>query len=181
MGIITKNANIKGLDKATLHSTATYQIAYDHAINPRFSLGVAVSKQKTTFVLQSTTVTIGVSPLIDSLLNLKGQNSFTGSAKVTTNRTNLALRGLIHYGTDYLDMYSGARLGISVWNGAFQTDISGLRVTDISKKLRVKGAFFAPQIILFGLRGYVTDHIGLGVELAVGSSYFAATQLNYRF
>ncbi len=179
--VLIKNVNIKGLESTTLHSTGTYQIAYDHAINPRFSLGVAVSKQKTTFDLQSATVTIGVSPLIDSLLKLEGRNSFAGTASATTTRTNLAVRGLVHYGTEQLDMYSGLRLGMSIWNGAFQSDISGLQVTDITKKLKLKGAFFAPQLVLFGLRGYVTDHIGLGAELAVGASYFAAVQASYRF
>ncbi len=181
LGIITKNTNIKGIENASLHSTGTYQIAYDHAINPHFSLGVAVSKQKTMLDLQSATVTLGVSPLIDSLLKLDGRNSFSGSANLTTTRTNLAVRGLVHYGTDQIDLYSGLRLGMSIWNGAFQSTISGLEAADLSRKLKVKGAFIAPQIILFGLRGYVTDHIGLGAELAVGSSYFAATQLSYRF
>jgi hypothetical protein len=37
------------------------------------------------------------------------------------------------------------------------------------------------QLIAFGLRGYLTENIGLNGELALGSPYFASVGINFRF
>ncbi|MCD4793750.1 MAG: hypothetical protein K8R54_10975 [Bacteroidales bacterium] len=40
---------------------------------------------------------------------------------------------------------------------------------------------FSPQLIAFGIRGYFTDNIGAHIEFAIGSPYFLAGGINFRF
>jgi hypothetical protein len=95
------------------------------------------------------------------------------------SRITVGARALFHYGNaGKIDMYSGIRLGVGIWN----TDLKATNpnfTSDEVDNLR-SGALPQIQIIPFALRGYVTDNIGIGFETAIGSPYMASLQLTYR-
>ncbi|WP_428656766.1 hypothetical protein [Runella sp.] len=156
-------------------------VAYDHGINRWFSIGGAVSYNKVSLDLK------------DVVYNKKEN---LGDVKLNVSRVTIGARALFHYGNaNRLDMYSGVRLGIGIWGvNASSSSVdnkldevfkeaggSGIWRTVIGNKLG--GGFVLPQVqvILFGLRGYITENIGINGELSAGSPYFASIGLNYRF
>ena len=76
-------------------------------------------------------------------------------------------------------MCSGVRLGIGGVCGG-SSAIDGKMDSIIGDK--VVAGFVRPQVqvIVFGLRSYITERIGLNEELGFGSPYFASIGLNYR-
>jgi hypothetical protein len=44
----------------------------------------------------------------------------------------------------------------------------------------VKGSMFAPQLVLFGFRGYLVENFGLNFELAIGAPHYASMGLVYK-
>lgn len=156
-------------------------IAYDRGINKWFSIGGAVSYNKGSMDLKN-------------VVYKKTEN--LGDVKLNVSRITIGARALFHYGNaNRVDMYSGVRLGVGIWGvNASSSAVdgkldevfneaggSGIWRTVLGNKLR--GGFVMPQVqvILFGLRGYITESIGLNGELAVGSPYFASIGINYRF
>lgn len=89
-------------------------------------------------------------------------------------------------------MCSGVRLGIGGVCGG-SSAIDG-KMDEIFKEAggrglwrsiigdKVVAGFVRPQVqvIVFGLRSYITERIGLNEELGFGSPYFASIGLNYR-
>ena len=73
-------------------------------------------------------------------------------------------------------MYSGVRVGMTNWVGKSDSSDSSNDFfgDDFS------GWSFAPQLIAFGMRYYVTDNIGLSFETAVGAPHFLSVGANYR-
>jgi hypothetical protein len=68
------------------------------------------------------------------------------------------------------------RLGYTNWNvSSTSTD------PDYDPNSVFTGGGFAPQVILFGFRGYFTENIGLNSELTVGAPHYFSIGLNYRF
>lgn len=133
------------------------QLTYDYALTNRLSLGGGVSYQ-----------------------SFKLAYSDYGEAKesfdVRLSRFNLGVRGLIHYGNSTtMDLYSGLRIGLSNWSLDVGTDNPNFDPP------KAQGPAFAPQLILFGIRGYFTENLGIGGELAVGAPHVVSFGLNYRF
>jgi len=158
-GTTTSTSN---LDDAGYSSIPALQVSYGFMLSERFSVGVAGSHQY--FNIDNTTS--------DEYIHVK--------------RSNLAIRALIHYGSsDRIDMYSGVRLGATMWNTDFkingtEDDPTVKQVNDEIKK-RLSGTKFAPQLIAFGLRGYFTDNIGAFAELAIGPPAYLSAGVNFRF
>ena len=158
---------IDNLDVDTIVQDAVYSSmpaiggSYGYMINELFSVGIASSYQ--TFNINNDVV--GYS------LDIK--------------RTNFALRGLIHYGkSEKIDMYSGIRLGLTNWKGG--VDIKGTTadptvkqtVSDLNDYFtKIK---FAPQLIVFGIRGYFINNVGAFAEIAIGPSAFLFGGLTFR-
>ncbi len=146
--------------------TASYPVAqlnYDFGVKKWFSLGLATSYQQ--FNLTYTDY-----HFFDESYGLISQNI---SAKLS--RINIAARALFHYGNSgNVDMYSGVRLGYTQWK--LTTDYS-----EVFKPEDFKLGLFAPQLVLFGFRGYFTEHIGAGAEFCIGSPHYLSAGLNYRF
>lgn len=133
------------------------QLTYDYALTGRFSLGGGVSYQS---------------------FNLAYSNygETNESFDVRLSRFNLAARGLFHYGnSETMDMYSGLRVGLSNWSLDVGTDNPNFDPP------KARGPAFAPQLILFGIRGYLTENLGIGGELAVGAPHVVSLGVNYRF
>jgi hypothetical protein len=72
-------------------------------------------------------------------------------------------------------MYSGLRIGYTNWN--FSTTTTDPNFDGAESFNGGKPAF---QVILFGIRGYITENIGLNTELAVGGPHFFSAGLNVR-
>lgn len=100
--------------------------------------------------------------------------------KTTIYRSNFAIRGLFHYGNnDMLDMYSGVRFGMTNWT--FKTDYDGADY-DVEQDVSFSnGTLGAPQLILFGIRGYFYENWGANLEFAIGSPHYLSIGFNYRF
>ncbi|MCB0572200.1 MAG: hypothetical protein KDC66_20680 [Phaeodactylibacter sp.] len=132
------------------------QLNYDYAINELFSLGGGLSYQR--FKLAYT-----------------DYGDDMEDFDVQLSRFNVALRGLFHYGAqEQVDMYSGIRLGLSNWSADVGTSNPDFEPP------KGNGISVAPQLILFGIRGYLTDGLGINAELAVGGPHFFAIGLSYR-
>ncbi len=137
------------------------QLTYDYNVIDWLSLGLAGSFQ---------------------MMGMEYANygSNNESFKTTITRTNFAVRGLFHYGnSDVLDMYSGVRFGMTHWGASTEYDGEDYDVEEDATFTKGFGA--APQLVLFGIRGYFTDNFGVNMEFAVGSPHYLSLGLNYRF
>ncbi len=151
-----------------LKATASYGLTYDYGVNNWFSIGLATSYNKMSLKSSSIDIT-------------KDDGSkYVGPIDFKLSRTTIAIRPLFHYGNKgRIDMYSGLRVGVSIWNAKVTADET-LDPKDVNSTFRNAGATPNIQIIPFGLRGYITPNIGLGFEIGIGGPHYAALQLNYR-
>ncbi len=133
------------------------QFTYDYALTKRFSLGGGIAYQRFK-------------------LAYSNYGEAMESFNLRLSRFNLGARALIHYGnSETLDMYSGLRVGLSNWSADGGTDDPNFDPP------KANGLFFAPQLILFGMRGYVTENLGFGGEVSIGAPHLFALGVNYRF
>lgn len=136
-------------------SVPAIQFTYDRGLSSFFSLGAAASYQG---------------------MKIDYSDITYGDYKTTISRLNVACRALFHYANSgKLDMYSGLRLGYTNWGVSTTSKDPDYVADDV-----VKGGGFAPQVILFGIRGYFTDHIGLNFEVGVGAPHYTSIGLAYR-
>jgi opacity protein-like surface antigen len=161
-------------DNVSLKTTASYGLAYDRAINDRFSVGGSIHYNGGTATFQDA-------------FQFKGQ-TVSGLVKGTYSRVPIMIRGLVHYGkNEKLDMYSGLGLGVSIWkakvsgNGSLQTSITDQDLKDNLRGIPTGTAIPTAQLIAFGARYYPVPNIGIGGELAIGTPYFLALNVSYRF
>lgn len=158
------------LDNATGSSSNTslpaIQLTYDYALTPKVSAGLGFSYQGFGFDVTDFT-----------FFDDNGM-AVTESFSADLRRTNVAARVLFHYGkNEKLDMYSGVRVGMTNWG--ISTDDSSDAVDEFFDG-GFNGWSFAPQLVAFGLRYYVTDNIGLSFESTVGAPHFLSVGANYR-
>ncbi|MCO6489750.1 MAG: outer membrane beta-barrel protein [Phaeodactylibacter sp.] len=133
------------------------QFTYDYALTDRLSLGGGVSYQRFK-------------------LAYSDYGEMNETFDVRLSRFNLAVRGLFHYGnSEAVDMYSGLRVGLSNWSLDVGTDDPNFDPPKAS------GPAFAPQLVLFGIRGYLAENLAIGGELAAGAPHVLSLGLNYRF
>lgn len=171
----TLNDSIAGSETFKASSLPQLSLNYDYGIKPRFSVGgsIAYARLSAKDDDYSTYVT-------DSL----GNDVFkSGGYSATASRVSVGVRGLFHYGnSDKLDMYSGLRLGANFWSLAAESDV--FVESDLPEQLsaRATSVTLNYHLILFGLRGYLTDNIGLGFEICtLGAPHIVAANINYRF
>ncbi|MEZ4901173.1 MAG: hypothetical protein R2822_05125 [Spirosomataceae bacterium] len=156
-------------------------LGYDYGVVKWFSIGGSMSYNKVGLDLK------------DVKYN-KTEN--IGDVNLAVSRITIGARALFHYGNaNRVDMYSGVRLGVGIWTVKVKSKALDDKLDDVLKEAggsgiwrslignRVKGSFpmFQAQVVLFGLRGYLTENIGINGELSVGSPYFASIGVNYRF
>lgn len=148
---------------ATSTSLPAFQLTYDYGVNKTVSVGIAVSYQS-----------LGVEYVDydDGFETLNGD--------VTLNRLNFAIRPLFHYANSgMLDMYSGLRIGFTNWSAKSTVDSD---TYDPESLISSGNTFnFAPQLVLFGMRVYFTDNIGLNLELAAGAPHYFSGGISARF
>jgi hypothetical protein len=164
----------------TARNVPQIQVAYDYSITKWFSVGAAVSFNKVNTTLNNVTYQ-------------RTQN--LGNLTLGVSRTTIGVRALFHYANaNRLDMYSGVRVGAGIWSVGINSSLaddkidpilrsvggSGLWRRVLGRNLGVGWAAVQAQLIAFGLRGYVTEQIGINGELSLGSPYFMSLGLNYR-
>ena len=156
-------------------STPTFNLTYDYAVKKWFSVGGSVGYNAFKMEFKD--------------LNYTGSNGerVTGNGGFGASRTSINFRPLFHYGNSgRLDMYSGFRVGLSIWNARTIGNLQGENIDDLSNNINLtglRGTGVLPQfaLTLFGLRGYVTENFGLGFEINAGSPYLVSGGVNYRF
>ncbi len=161
-----------GSVKAT--AVPSLQLAYDHGFKKWFSLGAGVTYGK-----------IGIKT---TDFDFKSDSNFVkGDVNFGISRTTIQIRPLFHYAnTDRLDLYSGIRVGLSIWSLGVSGDFEG-KFEDVDEQIDLpgglRGSVALPnvQVTLLGLRGYLTENIAAGFELNIGSPYYASAQVAYRF
>ena len=173
----------------------TIGITWDYGVKKWFSIGIAASYNQAKAAVTALEVR-----------NNKGTFDKLGDFSLTVPRTTVATRLLFHYGNKgRIDCYSGFRLGVGIWSVKTSGNITSEQLKravdelkkelptevvdaipafdDIITNIKTKPTFTFPQVqlILFGIRGYVTKNIGISAELAAGSPYAASIGANYRF
>lgn len=154
------------INPVTYSSDPAIQLSYDYFINQKFSVGFGLSYQKFALASQNNTVVF-----LDNALNPMG-----GDFSSSISRANFGIKLLYHYkNNDKLDIYSGARLGVTRWTT--KVTLEG----DTSPWNTFKNTIPAPQFIPIGLRYYfVNNKLGVGFETGIGAPHFLNLSINYR-
>jgi hypothetical protein len=173
--IINADTVVGGYAKAT----GTFGLAYDRSFLKWFSLGLQGTYNKGRIGADNLSVVV------------KGK-TYTGNAEIQLNRINFGIRPMFHYfNNDRFDWYSGFRIGINyistrvdigtdqnITDNAILDELIGNNWFLNRSYNSVRPTF---QFVPIGMRGYITDNIGFGVETAVGPTYYLSANINYRF
>jgi len=151
--------NAQGVETTSIPGINTM---VDYGVSDRFSLGAAYYYQSFTTNLSGYTDSSG--------------QVVSGDYYIRITRQNAGLRTLFHFGdNDDLDLYAGARIGMTFWSWA--SDIPNNSGVDFDDVIRSR---VLPQGI-FGMRYYFTPVVGVNLELAAGPPYFMMLGVNARF
>ena len=139
--------------------------AFDYGLSDKFSIGIFGGFQRSSGTFDYT-----YTPFNDSVPT-------TESVTLSGSRTSIAIRPNFHYGNnDNLDLYSGVRVGFLMRNFTTNSTDDDFPSFDI-----FDGNRFTLGLTLFGMRYYVTDNIGLGMEIGIGPPYAVNGGVNFRF
>jgi len=164
LGFVIENADITDNNLST-KSRAALQLGYDFGIKKWLSVGLGVSYQK--FYIEYTNS--------DDYIQDHKIPDFSSEL----SRLNYSSRVFFHYAnSNKLDLYSGLRLGY--------TDLRiNLDIPDFfflsDKWLEYTTGRISTQLVLFGIRYYISDHIGFSSEIAFGSPHVFSLGINGRF
>jgi hypothetical protein len=103
-------------------------------------------------------------------------------------RNHYGLRALFHFGKkEKVDMYAGARLGISVWNiSTTNNQYSDYQPEDAkggvpwALRVNLKNTHYTAQAI-YGFRYFFNEHIGINFEIGIGPPGLLMFGLNGKF
>jgi hypothetical protein len=140
--------------KLTTSTTAAYQLNYDYALLDWLSIGGGFSTQS---------------------FNLQFDQYGAFNHTAILRRTNLGARFLLHFHRDAFDFYSGIRVGFSSWS--INSDIDNSAFAALNT---FDGILFSAQLIPLGIRGYLTENIGVSLETGIGAPHFLSLGVNYR-
>ncbi len=161
---ILLNVVSDGLNAVDVKSTKTPVIigGFDFGVSDRFSVGAVYTYQGLTAKYSSFTDTSGV--------------TVVGNFKDVMSRQSIGLRPLFHFGdNDDVDVYAGARFSYVWWNySSSRTDVD---VTNLFEGFGSPVKFQA----IFGARYFFMPNLGLGMEFAVGPTYYMNIGLHGRF
>ncbi len=170
MGYSIGQAIFKGILNAieaggtnTVSSIPIINVMVDYGITENFSLGAAYSFNSFSWS--------------DSSIDPSGVIT---SVDLSAARHNIGLRPLFHFGNnEKVDLYTGARLGTSIWSlSGSATDSQG---NDTGASTDIPAGVVTVQA-LFGVRTYFTDVIGANFEVGIGNApYFVAGGLSLKF
>lgn len=159
-------------------ATGTYGLSYDYSIVKWFSLGGQVTWNSGKVGAEELSVTVN-------------DKSYSGVAELGLRRINVGIRPMFHYfNNGRFDWYSGARIGVNYLKIGVNAGTDDLIDNEILDRLlgnswllnrSYRSVRPTVQLVALGMRGYITDHIGVGFETAVGPTYYLSAQVNYRF
>lgn len=169
VGFFFDIADVVGGSVVSATSLPAVQLTYDYAFTPKISGGLAFSYQG-----------FGVNVTDYLYFDEATGNLTTESFSADLRSYNFAARVLYHYSkTEEIDMYSGLRLGIS--HLITDTESTTGAPEEFFGTNDVVGTGFTPQLVIFGLRYYVSDDIGFSFESTIGTPHFLSVGVNYRF
>lgn len=130
----------------------------DFGVTDNFSVGLAGSYSSISYddVITS----------FDDMGNIVEEN-----VNVQGSRNTVAARALFHFGNNpKMDQYAGLRAGMTFWgwNDESLVDEENLSANNFSYRL------------LYGMRAYLTDNLGVNLEIGIGSPYFFNGGISYR-
>lgn len=108
--------------------------------------------------------------------------------RINGTRTVVGIRALFHYlKSEDEELYSGFRLGGTFIRretntGHYDYDLPStkLLLPDYHAEFKPESNRLSVQLVLIGYRYFPWQHVGLGVELAIGAPHYAAFQVCYR-
>ncbi len=155
---------LEAFDDVEVSGVPTIAVTYDYAITDNFSIGLAAAHQSAGGEFSNTF-------LNDDL------NEVTETAKTTVSRTNVAIRPLLHYGgNDQLDLYSGLRVGM-----LFRSIETESTDPDIDVLGDFNGSRFSLGLVVFGMRYFFTDNVGINADLQLGTPYVVSGGVAIKF
>lgn len=159
-------------------ATGTYGLSYDYAFVKWFSLGGQLTWNQGKVGAEQLSVTVE-------------DKSYTGVAELGLRRVNVGIRPMFHYfNNGRFDWYSGAKIGLNYLKIGVNAGTEDLVDNAILDRLlgntwllnrNYRSVRPTVQLVALGMRGYVTENIGIGFEAAVGPTYYLSAQVNYRF
>ncbi len=184
IGFLFSQANIISKNLSTFSYPAV-QGSVDYCIYKNWlSVGLIGSYQRMGFAITNYEI-------------IAGTDTIRSDVGADLTRFNIGARVLVHYGNKKrVDMYSGVRLGYH--RNAIFTSTNGILYDILDKYHEVASVMkflnigpdqiwnpivqnkFGYQIVLFGIRAYVLNNIGLTAELAVGRPNFISYGVIYR-
>ncbi|MES2590938.1 MAG: DUF3575 domain-containing protein [Bacteroidota bacterium] len=124
-------------------TTPSINASLDYAIKNKFSLGAGVTHTQ-----------------LDRFSSIYSGSVYSGNL----SRTNIGVRALYHFvERPNWDMYTGLRLGASIWAGSGTYDHLIFSTSNGSVIPTLQG--------LFGIRYMVQDWLGLNAEIGIGAPY----------
>lgn len=164
LGMVVENADISD-DNLETKSSPALQVGWDVSLKKWFSIGFGVSHQK-MYAKYTNTANTGEQYKIPNFTT-----DFT--------RMNYSSRIFFHYANENrFDLYSGVRLGYTNFN--IDLDVPDFYFLP-DKWMKHTVGKVTGQLVLFGMRGYFTDHLGVGGEIALGAPHVFAFSVNGRF
>ncbi|HLG02928.1 MAG TPA: hypothetical protein VI731_04995 [Bacteroidia bacterium] len=154
-----------GLNAVDVESSKTPVIigGADFAVTDIFSVGGIYTYQGLTVKYNSYQVEDTAGNMI----------TITGDFKDVLSRQSVGVRSLFHFGqNEDFDLYSGARFSYVWWNYNGREDFDASMLS-FGSPVKVQA--------LFGMRYFFIPNLGIGMEFAVGATYFMSFGLNGRF
>ena len=83
-------------------------------------------------------------------------------------------------------MYSGLRLGVSIWTGSIRGEgtveaFEKFKKTLKTPRFRTAGVLPTAGLTAFGIRYYPIPNVGIGGEVNLGPPYMVSASANFRF
>ncbi|MDT8309269.1 MAG: hypothetical protein RQ866_07040 [Bacteroidales bacterium] len=154
----------------TIKKPPVFQLSGDYHINKNISIGIAGAYHPVSISWDDPDI-----PSVDN-------DGRIGDFEMSLNRINIGIRGLIHYDyTDNVDLYSGIRLGVNIWNVNFSSHDPEINEGFHALNNFPSGIMPGFQIIPFGITVYLEDIIGLNAEFCIGQPYFLTAGVKMKF
>ena len=130
----------------------------DYGITENFSIGLAGSYNSISYD--------------DVIISFDDNgNTIEESVNVRGSRNTVAARALFHFGDNpKLDQYAGLRAGMTFWGWNDESLVNEENQSSANLSYR----------ILYGMRAYLTDNLGVNLEIGIGTPYFFNGGISYR-
>jgi len=156
------------LTQTKLFSTPVFQAGYQYNTSKHFSIGAAASLQQFGAEVHD----FNYAP--------DGEPPMYVDYKLLVNRINIAVKPTFYYiNKSTFGLYSAARIGLTNWGLSLDGNVPGYQPEELlSGKIETKPTM---QIVLIGMQASYEEGFGVHMEFAVGSPYYIAGGVHYKF